>query len=209
VQIEQQVRGEAYRLGQGQHKIKCPSCSQSRKNKTDRTLSLRIEQDRILYQCWHCQQQGIVPLRDEMPEPRVAPMSVAKNVVKDPLSSEAVAWLQSRGISQKTAEKAGVTSTRHWIQALGKETECIQFPYKNKGQEYAYKIRSIEDKGFSCNGSPQTFFNIESAERNDWLIICEGEMDVLAFMEGGYNSVVSVPNGAVMKVVDGHIDPER
>jgi twinkle protein len=135
-------------------------------------------------------------------------MSVAKNVVKDPLSSEAVAWLQSRGISQKTAEKAGVTSTRHWIQALGKETECIQFPYKNKGQEYAYKIRSIEDKGFSCNGSPQTFFNIESAERNDWLIICEGEMDVLAFMEGGYNSVVSVPNGAVMKVVDGHIDPK-
>jgi twinkle protein len=111
-------------------------------------------------------------------------MSVAKNVVKDPLSSEAVAWLQSRGISQKTAEKAGVTSTRHWIQALGKETECIQFfNYKNKGQEYAYKIRSIEDKGFSCNGSPQTFFNIESAERNDWLIICEGEMDVLAFME--------------------------
>jgi twinkle protein len=208
VQIEQQVRGEAYRLGQGQHKIKCPSCSHSRKNKTDRTLSLRIEQDRILYQCWHCQQQGIVPLRDEMPEPRVAPMSVAKNVVKDPLSSEAVAWLQSRGISQKTAEKAGVTSTRHWIQALGKETECIQFPYKNKGQEYAYKIRSIEDKGFSCNGSPQTFFNIELAERNDWLIICEGEMDVLAFMEGGYNSVVSVPNGAVMKVVDGHIDPK-
>jgi twinkle protein len=155
VQIEQQVRGEAYKLGQGQHKIKCPSCSHSRKNKTDKTLSLRIEQDRILYQCWHCQQQGIVPLREEMPNPRVAPMSVAKNVVKDPLSSEAVAWLLSRGISQQTAEKAGVTSTRHWIQALGKETECVQFPYKNKGQEYAYKIRSIEDKGFPAMGHPR------------------------------------------------------
>jgi twinkle protein len=209
VQIEQQVRGEAYRLGLGQHKIKCPSCSHSRKNKTDRTLSLRIEQNRILYQCWHCQQQGIVPLREEMPKPKVVPMSVAKNVVKDPLSAEAIAWLNARGISRETAEKAGVSSTRHWVQALGKETECIQFSYKNKGQEYAYKIRSMEGKGFSCNGAPQTFFNIESVKRNDWMIICEGEMDALAFMEAGYDSVVSVPNGAVMKVVDGQIDPRE
>ena len=209
MQIEQQVRGEAYRLGLGQHKIKCPACSHSRKNKTDRTLSLRIEQDRILYQCWHCQQQGIVPLREEMPEPRVMPMSVAKNVIKDPLSAEAVAWLNARGISRETAEKAGISSTRHWIQALGRETDCIQFPYKNKGQEYAYKIRSMEGKGFSCNGAPQTFFNIENVKRNDWMIICEGEMDALAFMEAGYDSVVSVPNGAVMKVVDGQIDPKE
>ena len=144
-----------------------------------------------------------------MPEPRVMPMSVAKNVVKDPLSAEAVAWLNARGISRETAEKAGVSSTRHWVQALGKETECIQFSYKNKGQEYAYKIRSMEGKGFSCNGAPQTFFNIESVKRNDWMIICEGEMDALAFMEAGYDSVVSVPNGAVMKVVDGQIDPKE
>ena len=209
MQIEQQVRGEAYRLGQGQHKIKCPSCSQGRKKKNDRTLSLRIEQDRILYQCWHCQQQGIVPLRDEKPEQKVTPMSVAKNVIKEPLSEDAVAWLKTRGISKATAEKAGLSSTRHWIQALGKETECVQFPYKNKGHEYAYKIRSTESKGFSCNGAPQTFFNIENVKRNDWMIICEGEMDALAFIEGGYDSVVSVPNGAVMKVVDGQIDPKE
>ena len=31
-------------------------------------------------------------------------------------------------------------------------------------------------------------------------------MDALAFMETGYDSVVSVPNGAVMKVVDKKID---
>ena len=33
-------------------------------------------------------------------------------------------------------------------------------------------------------------------------------MDVLSFMEVGYDNCVSVPNGAVMKVVDGKIDPE-
>ena len=34
-------------------------------------------------------------------------------------------------------------------------------------------------------------------------------MDVLAFMEAGFESCVSVPNGAVMKVVDGKIDPQE
>lgn len=205
VQIEHQVRGEAYRLGLGQHKIKCPSCSSSRKNKNDKTLSLRIETDRILYQCWHCQMHGIVPTRET--EQKVRQMSVAKNVIKEPLSEQAVAWLKARGISKATAEKAGVTSTRHWIQGIGKETECIQFPYKNKGQEYAFKLRSIEEKGFSSNGAAQSFFNLDNVQKHDWMIICEGEMDALAFMEVGYESVVSVPNGAVMKVVDGHIDP--
>ena len=208
--IEQEVRGEAYRLGQGQHKIKCPSCSHSRKNKKDKTLSLRIEYDKTLYQCWHCDEQGVVTMREALPEIRREPvMSVAKNVIKEPLSEASLAWLKGRGISKGTAEKAKLVSTRNWIQALGKETECIMFPYTNEGQEYAYKIRSIEEKGFACNGSPQTFFNIEGVSHNDDLIICEGEMDALAFIETGYNSVVSVPNGAVMKVVDGQIDPKE
>ena len=135
-------------------------------------------------------------------------MSVAKKLDHSPLSHEALEWLKGRGISQATAEKAGLKQRRHWIQSLGKETECIVFPYKNQGHEYAAKIRSIEDKGFSCNGSPQTFFNVESVQRNDWLIIVEGEMDALALMEVGYESVVSVPNGSVMKVSDGKVDPK-
>lgn len=208
--IEQEVRGEAYRLGEGQHKIKCPSCSHSRKKKNDKTLSLRIEQDKTLYQCWHCGQQGIVPMREELPEIKREPtMSIAKKVQRKELTEDCQAWLQGRGISKETATKVGLVSARHWIQALGKETECIMFPYTNEGQEYAYKIRSIEDKGFACSGAPQTFFNVQGVERNDDLIICEGEMDALAFIETGYDSVVSVPNGAVMKVVDGQIDPKE
>ena len=211
MQIEQQVRSEAYRLGQGQHKIKCPSCSHGRKNKHDKTLSLRIEDDKILFNCWHCEQDGIVPMREKLPEiKRVEPMAVAKNVNKMPLSEGAIAWLRGRGISEDTALRAGVTSTRSWMQPIGRETESIMFPYTNKGQEYAYKIRSIEDKAFICNGAPQTFFNIDAVERNDDLIICEGEMDALAYMETGYESVVSIPNGAVRSlVVSERIDASR
>jgi len=211
VQIEQQVRGEAYRLGQGQHKIKCPSCSPSRKNKTDRTLSLKIEQDKILFQCWHCNQQGIVPLAERVEKiNRVETMSVAKKIDKTSLTEAALAWLKSRGISAETAEKANLQSSVTWFQSLGHETPSILFPYQNhEGQEYAQKIRSIDSKAFICNGAPQTFFNLHNVQRDDDLIICEGEMDALAFMETGYESVVSIPNGAVIKVVDGNIDPKE
>ena len=207
--IEAELRGEVYKLGIGQHKIKCPSCSHIRKKKTERTLSLSIENDKALFQCWHCGQQGIVPMRDELPKPRVTTMSVAKKVQLNELSDSAIQYLKDRGISKETATKAGVKSAIHWIQALQKETDCIFFPYLNQGHDYAQKIRSTEAKGFSCNGAPQTFFNIQNVQRDDWLIIVEGEMDALALMEVGYESAVSVPNGAVMKVVDGSIDPKE
>ncbi len=208
MQIEEQLRGEAHRLGTGQHKIVCPACGHGRKKKKDRTLSLKIENDKVLYQCWHCNQQGIVPTEKKI-EMKVREMTVAKKIKTNPLSDDAIKYLNGRGISKETADRAGLRSAGHWVQSVGAETECIFFPYKNKGHVYASKIRSIQSKGFSCNGSPQTFFNIENAVADDTLIIAEGEMDALAFMETGYDSAVSVPNGAVMKVVDGQLDPNE
>ena len=204
MQIEQELRGAAYRLGQGQHKISCPSCSHTRKKKNEKTLSFRIEHDKALYHCWHCAMNGIVPMREALPKIKVQKeekiMAVAKKIKTSPLGESAIEFLNKRGISEETAKKAKLKFAKNWIPSEQAEVECIFFPYTNKGQEYAQKIRSISSKGFACNGAPQTFFNIDSVQRNDWLIICEGEMDALSFMEAGYESSVSVPNGAVMKV---------
>lgn len=204
MQIEQELRGAAYRLGQGQHKISCPSCSHTRKKKNEKTLSFRIEHDKALYHCWHCAMNGIVPMREELPKIKVQKeekvMAVAKKIKTSPLGESAIEFLNKRGISEETAKKAKLKFAKNWIPSEQAEVECIFFPYTNKGQEYAQKIRSISSKGFACNGAPQTFFNIDSVQRNDWLIICEGEMDALSLMEAGYESSVSVPNGAVMKV---------
>ena len=204
MQIEQELRGAAYRLGQGQHKISCPSCSHTRKKKNEKTLSLRIEHDKALYHCWHCAMNGFVPMREELPKIKVQKeekvMAVAKKIKTSPLGESAIEFLNKRGISEETAKKAKLKFAKNWIPSEQAEVECIFFPYTNKGQEYAQKIRSISSKGFACNGAPQTFFNIDSVQRNDWLIICEGEMDALSLMEAGYESSVSVPNGAVMKV---------
>lgn len=147
---------------------------------------------------------GIVPMREELPKIKVQKeekvMAVAKKIKTSPLGESAIEFLNKRGISEETAKKAKLKFAKNWIPSEQAEVECIFFPYTNKGQEYAQKIRSISSKGFACNGAPQTFFNIDSVQRNDWLIICEGEMDALSLMEAGYESSVSVPNGAVMKV---------
>ncbi len=207
--IERKVRGEAQRLGTGQHKVVCPSCGPERRKKGERSLSLQIESDRALFKCWHCGQQGIVPLEQRTHQVRRSDMNAVAKGNWEGLSEKSLEWLKSRGISPSTAGKLGLKTTRSYIRAMNAEVECVVFPYFNNGYEYAAKVRAIIDKGFSCNGSPQTFFNIHNVEPSDWLIITEGEIDAATLVEAGYTSSVSIPNGAPMKVVDGAVDPSE
>ncbi len=213
MQVEQELRGWAFRLGQGQHKISCPSCSHSRKKKNEKTLSFKIESEEAVYNCWHCGMNGLVSINDTFPtikvQRKVEVVSVAKKIETSPLGENAISFLRQRGISEETARKANLTFGRNYIHSAQAEVGCIFFPYTNKGEQYAQKIRSIEGKGFACNGAPQTFFNIENVTEDDCLIICEGEMDALAMIEAGYSNSVSVPNGAVMKVAETHVDPKE
>ena len=202
MKIENSIIGTAHKLGAGQHRVQCPFCSSTRRKKGMRDLSLNIEKEHILYNCHHCLETGKIKLEIHEIKTRRKPVQLAvKHDYKD-LSENSIAWLRNRGISEETAKKAKLKTSKTYIRAVNSETECVVFPYTNQGQQYAAKIRSLSDKGFSCNGSPQSFFNVDNVATNDDLIICEGEMDALSFMEAGYDSVVSVPNGAVMKVVE-------
>jgi len=209
MKIENTLIGTAHKLGAGQHRVQCPFCSSTRRKKGMKDLSLNIEKEHILYNCHHCLETGKIKLELHEIKTRRKPMQLAVKHDYKGLSDNAIAWLNSRGISEETANKAKLKTSKTYIRAVNAETECVVFPYTNQGQQYAAKIRSLSDKGFSCNGSPQSFFNIDNVATNDDLIICEGEMDALSFMEAGYDSVVSVPNGAVMKVVDADVDPEE
>ena len=207
--IEAHIRGESIRKGQGQHKIVCPICAQTRKKKNERTLSLRVESDGTLYQCWHCQASGVVPLEEEPIASGRKIMTLAKQDEIGELNKKTLEWLHKRGISEETARQANIKSGHGYIRGLGKEVDIAMFPYMNQGQIYATKNRPLTDKGFSCNGAPASFFNLDAVVRNDDLYICEGEIDCLTMVECGFESSVSVPNGAVMKVVDGKIDPKE
>ena len=208
--IEHLIRDEAYRVGEGQHKVICPLCSHERKKKRERTLSIKVENQSILYNCWHCQANGVVSLEERyMPAQRSNKVALAVKHDWDDLSKNVIDWLSKRGISEETARTAKIKSGQHYIRSIGKEVECAVFPYMNQERMYAAKVRAVQDKGFACSGAPASFFNIQNIVPKDDLFICEGEIDALTMMQCGYESAVSVPNGAVMKVVDGKIDPQE
>ena len=198
-------------LGLGGHKMKCPACSHSRGKKSDPCLSCTVFADRMVYCCHHCKIEGIIPFNERRELNNMYNFEEAKvrQVNHMTLTEPTVEWLEARSISKETAEQAKVFSTIWYINAEGKKVECVGFPYYQEGKELGAKIRSLGTKGFSCTSALRTFFNIDSVQADDILVICEGEMDVLSMMQAGLTSVVSVPNGAVNKLSDGTIDPKE
>lgn len=109
------------------------------------------------------------------------------------MNEKHTAWLEARGLSVEIAAKHGVRAEGPWL----------AFPYFLGGREIYRKRRSVERKDFNCapSGVPQTaLWNeqclAEPNVDNSPLIITEGEADALAFLQAGYQFVVSVPSGA-------------
>ena len=135
----------------------------------------------------------------------------AVEITEDPvLSDEAAGWLSKRGISASTAIRAGVFSKDYSFAGLGR-AQGIWFPYRDKDNKaYAHKIRTGETKKMSQAGGCATFWRGEAVKPEEDLYILEGEMDVLACMEVGFDNVVSVPNGAPIRVSDtGRVNPDE
>lgn len=178
----------------GQHKLRCPVCfNERRKHKSDRSLSVKIEMEEVVYTCHHCgitgkMDIGIPPL----PKLRVVATPPPRIEDSAPLSDKQYEWLAGRGISRATADQAGLLSAERYFSG-GEKRLAIGFAYKEDGLTTAVKWRNSK-KGFVCDGAPRTLWKIEDFDGGG-LVIVEGEMDVLACMEAGVPAV-SVPNGA-------------
>ena len=53
---QQQIikNSKAFYLDDGQHKMICPFCNDKRKNKGDKSLSVKIDGQQIVYNCHNC-----------------------------------------------------------------------------------------------------------------------------------------------------------
>ena len=59
--VNTEIENVARRLNVGQHKVKCPLCQDQRsKHKGDKPLSLNIESDKVVFNCHHCGENGVV-----------------------------------------------------------------------------------------------------------------------------------------------------
>jgi twinkle protein len=204
---------------QGQYRGTCPFCSHTRKNKTDRCLSISVTSDNCRYSCWHCDEKGGFDLnKNTRPPPRrpSQPQPIAPvEQVSGQLTDAGAAFLASRNVSRETAVAAGVFSTRRWFRKLEREGEALAFPYKKDGAVTGIKFRCLEVKDFAWTGSAEGLWGIENIVPEMLgkpcpIIITEGELDRLALLEAGVVNAVSVPNGAPTKISEEKkIDPQE
>ena len=175
----------------------CPLCSESRKKKTDKCVSLHW--DSGLAKCHHCGE--IIQMHEYEKKQVEIKYKIPEWNNDTKLSDGAVKWFEGRKISQfilrlmKIGE--GVESmpdAKGW-----KNKNTVQFPYIRRGEVIDVKYRS-GDKAFKLYKEAERIpYNLDNVAGNEIIYLVEGEMDVLAVMECGIHNVTSPPNGFTEK----------
>ena len=202
-------------LSHGQHKKACPDCQGTRtKNRKDRPLSIKVDSEGVQYRCHHCGAEGgwmhknsAIDVTDYRREPRMQSKPIV--IEKKAVNEVALAYLRDRKISDDVIEKHTVCSEYRFN---GTVTPAVGFLYTKGDTVEAAKWRSADDKKhFSQENVCTDFFNLDSYVNGNDILICEGEMDALAWMSCDLPenlTVLSIPNGAPAGVKDGKIDPK-
>ena len=220
--------------GAGNHKTRCPRCSDTRKHKNDPCLSVTIADDGLTWRCHHC--EWATPTaqddpeyyralhgRDDAPASRVRVQGHAREATPGKpaqkpgvLTDLAVAWFAKRGIGQATLERNQITVTTAWMPGPNCEVECVAFPFFRGGELVNVKYRDGKKHFRQEKGAEKVFYGLDTIRTahggsHEDIIIVEGEIDALSLQEAGLldaYGILSVPDGAPGKVRDETPAPE-
>lgn len=202
-QNKETLRGWSASQAQGEYRIRCPECADDRKgaNKQLKTLNVRVEHDRVVYHCFHCNVQGAVrtsrePYRkSEYRAPKPRPKAKPLPPPPSELSDFHIHWLESRHISVETASLYGVHS----------QGDALTFPYRyTQDQTVGLKHRRVqgqftegEQKQMWASGAFPVPFGWDLLDPEiGHMHLFEGEIDALTGASIGLGNCVSIPTGA-------------
>ena len=171
----------------GDLKLTCPKCSPTRKNKSDRCLSVNTEKG--LYNCHHCNWSGNVNLTKK--KEYIKPVKVNADV-----SERLVKWFGKRGITEATVAHWKIGESKEYFPQIEKRRNAVNFNYYRKGELVNVKFRDAEKNFKMVKNAELIFYGLDNIKEMDTIYITEGEMDALSLHEAGIYSVCSVPNGA-------------
>ena len=186
-----------YDLEVGKKEGVCPLCSHNRKPENRKAKCAMYDWERGLGTCMNCDEvfqlhtfkrKGNVDKEYTKPEWK-------NNIL---LSDNVVKWFEKRGISQKTLVKAKITESQEWMPQTNSIENTIQFNYFINNELINIKYRDGRKNFKLVKGAEKVFYNLDSTMGHDSVVIVEGEIDALSFIEAGVASVVSVPNGATL-----------
>ena len=167
----------------------CPECSHNRKNKSEKCLSWDKEKNR-----GYCHNCNAAFFEYSPHEPKQYFIPQWKN--KTDLTDKAVKWFEGRMISQVTLNKMKIYSDVEFMPQLSKEINVICFPYFLNGKLINIKYRGPQKSFKMVQGAELIFWNLDCLSNFNEIIIVEGEIDGLTFIQAGFDNVISVPNGA-------------
>ena len=191
-------------------RIRCPVCADSRRKTHEKTMGVTVEEDRVVYQCFHCATSGAMRKKTFMQQVHITKSTPPKHI--DPPTEHipqiVTDFLVKRAINPEIANQFPLVGSEKYFAGIGR-SPAIGFVYGDSRQPEAIKWRSTGDKEFTQQGSAKSLFGLNQLPKDiTELVICEGEMDVLALASAGIHAV-SVPNGAPAKVTDGKVDPKQ
>lgn len=189
--IETKQTYEVIDRNEGENLQLCPRCSQDRKKKKTKCFSYNSEKG--IGHCSHCD-LSVVKKTEFQPMQKQYKIPQWTNTTT--LPDKVVGWFKERGISQQTLIDAKIGFGDEYMPQVEQVSRCIKFPYFRDGQIVNIKFRDGQKNFKLVSGAELIFFNLDSIIGQDEVIVTEGEIDALSYMEVGFKAVVSVPNGA-------------
>ena len=171
----------------GKIKTQCPKCSQTRKNKRDKCLSVDLDQG--LFNCHNCGWAGTTKF--EKKKEFIRPQTIKVN-----LTDRVVNWFATRGITEPTLIHWKIGESLEYIPQVGKKRRAVNFNYYRENELVNVKYRDSEKNFKMVSGAELIFYGLDNIKTMQKIYIVEGEMDALSLHEAGIYSVCSVPNGA-------------
>ena len=186
-----------YDLIVGKKEGVCPLCSSNRKPENRKAKCAMYDWERGLGTCMNCNEVfQLHTFKRKGGNDKV--YNKPKQIANPLLSNKVIKWFEGRGISNNTLVKMKITEGKEFMPQTGKEENTIQFNYFINNELINIKYRDGKKNFKLVKGAEKIFYNIDSTVGHDYMVIVEGEMDALSFVEAGISSVISVPNGATV-----------
>jgi len=174
-------------VNSGQYYTVCPQCSNQRKKRDDRCLSVNLDEG--IWYCHHCNWKGTLGDIVKLMKEEIVPIEYEK----PKLPNEIIKWFKTRGISESVINSEQIGYKKDWISfPYYKESKVVNIKYRGRGKKFKQEYKS-----------EKCFYGFDSLRTDaDKIVICEGEMDVLSVIEsnkktlGILSNVISVPDGA-------------
>ena len=179
----------------------CPKCSHKR-TKNPKQKCAKVFWDTGLLQCSHCGERTQMHTYLKQNEKKVYSRPKKKPVSN--FRKETLDWFKDvRGISESTLIKAKVTESAKWMPKANSKVHSIEFNYFLHDELINIKSRA-KNKDFMFEKDCELImYNLDSLIGANECVLVEGEPDALCWIEAGYESVSSVPNGFTVAREDG------